>query len=62
MGSLSVEMHFLAVIEEVPVIEQILRYVGVWDPRPPLRAPPAEDDWPQNGQIPLTYGPLPDIA
>ena len=26
------------------------------------RAPPADDAWPVNGQIPLTCGPLPDIA
>jgi hypothetical protein len=39
------EMRFLAVIEEAPVIERILRHIGVWDPSPPLRAPPDEDDW-----------------
>jgi len=24
--------------------------------------PPEDDDWPANGQIPLTYEPLPGIA
>ena len=31
------EMRFLAVIEEAPVIERILRHVRVWNPTPPLR-------------------------
>ncbi len=56
------EMRFLAVIEEAPVIERILCHIGVWDPSPPLRAPPVEEDWPDNSQIPLTYHPVPDIA
>jgi hypothetical protein len=56
------EMRFLAVIEEGPVIEKILRHIKAWDPRPPLRAPPSDDDWPENSQIPLTYHPVPDIA
>ncbi len=33
------EMRFLAVIEKVPVIEQILCHIGVWDPSPPLQGP-----------------------
>jgi len=55
-------MRFLAVIEEEPVIERILRHVGAWGPTPPLRAPPEEADWPAKSQIPLTYHPVPDIA
>ena len=55
------EMRFLAVIEEQPVIEKILRHIKAWDPRPPLRAP-HDDDWPENSRIPLTYHPVPDIA
>ena len=55
-------MRFLAVIEEAPVIERILRHVGAWDPFAPLRAPPDEEDWPDHSQIPLTYHPVPDIA
>jgi hypothetical protein len=55
-------MRIVAVIEEKLVIERILRHIGAWAPRPPSQAPPEHDDWPQNGQIPLTYHPLPDIA
>jgi len=55
------EMRFLAVIEDAPVIERILRHVGAWEPTPPLRAPP-EEAWPTGSQIPLTYHPVPDIA
>ena len=55
-------MRFLAVIEEVPVIERILRHVEAWDPLPPMRAPPLEDDSPDHSQIPLTYHLVPDIA
>ncbi len=56
------EMSFLSVIEEPLVIERILRHLGLWAPRPPSQAPPGNDDWPVNGQIPLTYEPLPAIA
>jgi hypothetical protein len=56
------EMRFLAVIEAPLVIERILRHLGLWDPRPPSQGPPDDDDWPVNGQIPLTYEPLPAIA
>ena len=55
------EMRVIAVIEEAPVIERILPHVGVWEPTPPLRAPP-EKAWPTGSQIPLTYHPVPDIA
>jgi hypothetical protein len=44
------------------VIERILRHLGLWDPGPPSQALPADDDWPVNGQIPLTYEPPPAIA
>jgi hypothetical protein len=56
------EMRFLAVIEAPIVIERILRHLGLWDPRPPSQGPPEDGDWPVNGQIPLTYEPLPAIA
>jgi hypothetical protein len=56
------EMRFLAVIEAPLVIERILRHLGLWDPRPPSQGPPEDDDWPVNGQIPLTYEPVPAIA
>jgi len=52
----------LAEIEAPLVIERILRHLGLWDPRPPSQNPPEEDDWPVNGQIPLTYEPSPAIA
>ncbi len=55
-------MRVIALIEQAPVIERILSHLGLWDPRPPSQAPPADGDWPQNSQIPLTYHPLPDIA
>jgi hypothetical protein len=55
-------MRFLAVIEAPLVIERILRHLGLWDPRPPSHGSPEEGDWPVNGQIPLTYEPLPAIA
>jgi len=50
------------VIEEPVVIEHILRHLRLWDPRPPSQGPPEDDDWPVNGQIPLTYEPVPAIA
>jgi hypothetical protein len=56
------EMRLIALIEQAPVIEQILRHIGAWDPHPPMRAPPEEADWPQGAQIPLTHEPLPPIA
>jgi len=52
----------LSVIEEPPVIERILDQIGEWCPSPPLRAPPAEQEWPKGCQIPLSYHPVPDIA
>ena len=55
-------MRVMAVIEEAPVVERLLRHPGCWNPRPPGEAPPGEDAWPINGQIALTYCPLPDIA
>ncbi|MCP4341498.1 MAG: hypothetical protein GY799_22105 [Desulfobulbaceae bacterium] len=55
------EMRFSSVIEEAPVIEQIMRHIGSWDPSPPLRAPPDEEDWPEDGQIPLTYHLVPNV-
>ena len=55
-------MRFVAVIEEAPVIERILRHVRAWDPTQPLRGPLVESDWPPQSQIPLTYHPVPDMA
>jgi len=38
------KMQFRAIIEEARGIERILRHIGAWDPFPPLKAPPDEDD------------------
>jgi len=57
------EMRLMALIEDEPVIEKILRHLHLWEPRPPSQAPPTEDiDWPSNSQLPMTHVPLPDIA
>ncbi len=57
------EMRFLAVIEEAPPIEKIRRHIDAWDPVPPATGlPDDEHDWPEGSQIPITYGPGPDIA
>lgn len=57
------EMRLMALIEDPPVIEKILKHLHLWDPRPPGPDPPDDDlGWPDNSQIPLTYAPLPDIA
>jgi len=42
------------VIGKPVVIEDILRYLRLRNPRPPGQAPPEDGDWPVNGQIPLT--------
>jgi hypothetical protein len=56
-------MRMMALIEDPPVIEKILKHLHLWDPRPPGLDPPAGDlGWPDHRQIPITYGPLPDIA
>ena len=52
------EMRLIAVIEQSPVIERILRHIGVWDEHPPLREPPDSGYWPPGSQIPITYEPL----
>ena len=53
----------MALIEDPPVIEKILRHLHLWDPRLPGPDPPNDDlGWPATSQIPITYGPLPDIA
>ena len=57
------EMRLMALIEDSPVLEKILKHLNRWDPCPPSQAPPTEDgDWPHHSQIPLTYAPLQDIA
>ena len=57
------EMRLMALIEDSPVIEKILKHLNRWDSCPPSQAPPTEDGhWPHHSQIPLTYAPLPDIT
>ena len=57
------EMRLMALIEDPPVIEKILKHLHLWDPRPSGPDPPDDDlGWPETSQIPITYGPLPDIA
>ena len=42
-------MRLMALIENPPVIEKILKHLHHWDPRPPGQAPPTEDlEWPDN--------------
>jgi hypothetical protein len=55
-------MRVLSVIEKAKVIGRILGDLVVWDPRPPSQTRPAHDDRLTNGQMPLSYCPLPDIA
>ncbi len=48
------EMRLMALIEDEPVIEKILRHLYLWNPRPPSQAPPTEDiDWPSNSHTTL---------
>ena len=57
------EMQLMALIEDEPIIEKILKYLHLWEPRPPSQAPPTEDnDRPSIIQIPLTYVLIPDIT
>ena len=49
-------MRVMALIEDPPVIEKILKHLHRWDPLPPGHTPPADDrGWPENSQIPITY-------
>ena len=52
----------MALIEDLPVIEKILKHHHLWDPRPPGPDLPDDLGWPANSQIPLTYAPVPDIT
>ena len=57
------EMRLMALIEDEPVIEKILKHLHLWDPCTQIQAPPTADiDWPSNSQLPLTYAPLPALA
>ena len=53
----------IALIDDVGVIERILKHLSVWDPQPETRSPAGPDPpWPKGETIPLTYHPVPDIA
>jgi hypothetical protein len=56
-------MRIIALIDDVGVIERILRHLSVWDPQPRTRSPAGPDPPRPNGEtMPLTYHPLADIA
>ena len=44
----------MALIEDEPVIENILKHLHLWDPCTQSQAPPTEDiDWPSNSHTTL---------
>jgi hypothetical protein len=56
-------MRIIALIDDADVIERILKYLIVWDPKPETISPAGPDPpWPQGETIPLSYHPVPDIA
>ena len=53
----------IAVIDDVDVVERILRHLNQWDPQPNTLAPAGPDPpLPKGETLPLTYHPVPDIA
>jgi hypothetical protein len=51
-------MRVIALIEDPAVIERILSWLGLWEPRQPAGpSPPAHSP-----SLPLSYHPVPDIA
>ena len=56
-------MRIIALIDDVDVVERILKHLNVWDPPPNTLTPTAPDPpLPQGETLPLTYHALPDIA
>lgn len=55
---LAAQMRVIALIEDPAVIERILSWLGLWEPRRPGRPSPPAD----SPSLPLTYPPVPDIA
>jgi len=52
------QMRVISLIEDPAVIERILSWLGLWDPRPACGpSPPGE-----RASLPLAYHPVPDIA
>ncbi len=52
------QMRVIALIEDPAVIERILRWLGLWEPRRPGGPSPPAD----GPSLPRTYHPVPDIA
>jgi len=56
-------MRIIALIDDVDVVERILKHLKVWDPQPDTLTPADPDPpSPQGETLPLTYHPVPDIA
>jgi len=56
-------MRIIAFIDDIDVIERILKHLNVWDPPPNTLTPTGPDPpLPQGETLPLTYHALPDIA
>ncbi len=56
-------MRIIALIDDVDVVERILKHLKVWDPQPDTLTPAGPDPpLPQGETLSLTYHPVPDIA
>ncbi len=56
-------MRIIALIDDVDVLERILKHLKVWDPQPDTLTPAGPDPpLPQGETLSLTYHPVPDIA
>jgi len=56
-------MRINALIDDVDVVERILKHLKVWDPQPDTLTPAGPDPpLPQGETLSLTYHPVPDIA
>ncbi len=51
-------MRVIALIEDPAVIERILGWLGLWEPRQPGGPSPPTDP----PSLPLSYHPVPDVA
>ena len=56
-------MRIIALIDDVGIIERILKHLSGWDPQAETRSPAGPDPpWPKGTTILLTDHPAPDIA
>ncbi len=56
-------MRIITLIDDVDVVERILRHLHQWDPQPDTLTPAGPDPpLPQGETLPLTYHLVPDIA